>query len=130
MLHYLVWCARVLETTSLYYFLTKDKAERDELSALLVEFIAKENGCRHIPGDRYAISVVNVINDLEACEIVSSYWQVPDSEAVLTITTKECIAYPNIPHQYSLTDYKLSKGRQAMLSSRSRLGTMRQPLSG
>jgi hypothetical protein len=190
-LHYLVWCARVLETTSLYYFLTKDKAERDELSAFLVEFIEKENGCGHIPGDRYAISVVwttlalihagevdkafalvkrsviwlcdrvengfglayydadeyeetamllgyafdsikveanrssylatiaadlaafigdkefysNVINDLEACEIVYSYWQVPDSEAVLTITTKECIAYPNIPHQYSLTDF-------------------------
>jgi hypothetical protein len=192
MLNYLVWSARILELTALYFFLTKDKAERDEIIAFLIEFIEREAGCGHIPGDRYAISVVwpvlalikmgeldkalslikhsviwvcdrvehgfglahydadeyeetatllgypfdsiqveenrssylatiaadlaafigdkefysSVINDLEACEVVYSYWQVPDTKAILTITTEECIAYPNIPHQYSLIDFE------------------------
>lgn len=192
MLHYLVWSARVLETTALYFFLTDDKAERSDIISFLVEFIETEKGCGHIPGDRYTVSVVwpalaliqagktdkaigllnrsviwvcdrvekgfglahydadeyeetaillgypfesikveenrssflgtaaadlaafigdkefyrNIINDLEACEIIYSYWQVPDTKAILTITTEECIAYPNIPHQYSLTNFE------------------------
>jgi hypothetical protein len=192
MLHYLVWSARVLETTSLYFFLTKEQAERDKIISFLIEFIEREKGCGHIPGDRYAISILwpslalikagyadkaldlvkrgviwvcdrvengfglahydadeyeetaillgysfdsiqveenrssylatiaadlaafigdkefysNVINDFEACEIAYSYWQVPDTKAIFTITTKECIAYPNITHQYLLTDFE------------------------
>lgn len=192
MLHYIVWCSRVLETTSLYFFLTKDKAERDELISFLIEFIERERGCGHIPGDRYAISLVwatlaliqagrtdtaidlvrrsvvwlcdrvekgyglahydadeyeetttllgypfeaiqvnrnrssylatiladlaafigdkefysNVINDLEACEIAYTYWQFQDTKAILTIDTAECITYPNIPHEYSITDFE------------------------
>jgi hypothetical protein len=192
MLHYLVWCARVLETVSLYFFLTKDQNERGEAISFLTEFIEKEEGCGHIPGDRYAVSLVwatlaltkfgrkdkavdlvkrsviwlcdrvekgfglaryeadeyeetaillgypfdfirveknrssylatissdlaaflgnrdfyaDVINDLEACEIVYSYWQFPDTKAIFTIDTEECRTYPNIPHQYSITDFE------------------------
>lgn len=58
MLHYLVWAARVLEISSLYYFLTKEESERDEVIAFLTEFLEKEEGCGHIPGDRYAVSFV------------------------------------------------------------------------
>jgi hypothetical protein len=58
MLDYLVWCARVLEVTSLYAFLTKEPAERDEAITFLVEFIEAEEGCGHIPADRYAVTVV------------------------------------------------------------------------
>ena len=58
MLHYLVWCARVLETTSLYFFLTEKQDEQDEIIAFISEFIEKEEGCGHIPGDRYATSLV------------------------------------------------------------------------
>ena len=58
MLHYVVWCARVLEITSLYYFLTKDTAERAGVVGFLSEFINREEGCGHIPGDRHAVSMV------------------------------------------------------------------------
>jgi hypothetical protein len=58
MLHYIVWCSRILEINSLYFFLTDDKNEREEVSKFMVDFIEKEPGCGHIPGDRYAIGVV------------------------------------------------------------------------
>ncbi len=190
MVHYLVWCARILETASLYFFLTEDQAGRDEITFFLTEFIEKEEGCGHVPSDRYAISMVwatlaliqagrtdkagalikksvvwlcdhvekgygiaryeadekeetymllgypfdfikvernrssflatilsdlaafigdkgfyaDIVNDFEACEVVYNYWQVPDTKAIFTIDTEECLAYPNIPHQYSMTD--------------------------
>jgi hypothetical protein len=58
MLHYLVWCARTLETISLYFFVTKDLSEQDEAIAFLIDFIEKEQGCGHISSDRYAVSLV------------------------------------------------------------------------
>ena len=58
MLQYVVWCARVLEISSLLLFLTKDKTERNETIDFLVDFIEKEEGCGHIPSDRYTVSVV------------------------------------------------------------------------
>jgi hypothetical protein len=192
MLHYLVWCARVLETASLYFFLTKNEVEREEIIVFLIELLEKEEGCGHIPGDRYATSLVwaalalmqagrtdkanalvkrsvvwlcdrvekgfgiarydadekeetytllgyafdfikveknrssylatiagdlaafigdkelyaDVVNDLAACEVVYSYWQFPDTKAILTIYTEECRTYPNIPHQFSITDFE------------------------
>lgn len=192
MLHYLVWCARVLETVSLYFFLAEKEKERGEIVAFLSEFIDKEEGCGHIPGDRYATSLVwsalaliragrtdkatdlvkrsvvwlcdrvekgygiarydadekeetytllgypfdfvkvdknrssylatiandlaaflgdkdfyaDVVNDLAACELVYSYWQFPDTKAILTIDTEECRTYPNIPHQFTLTNFE------------------------
>jgi hypothetical protein len=56
--NYLVWCARVLETAALYYFLTPDKNEKDKVVAFITEFIEKEEGCAHIPGDRYASTLI------------------------------------------------------------------------
>lgn len=192
MLHYIVWSARVLETTSLYFFLTNDRTERDEVISFLIEFLEKEKGCGHIPGDRYSISLVwttlaliqagridtavhlirrsvvwlcdrvekgyglaryeadeyeetamllgyafdsikveknrssylatilsdlaafigdkdfysNVINDFEACEIVYNYWQFPDTKAILSIKTEECLYYANIAHLYSINDFE------------------------
>lgn len=191
-LHYLVWCARVLEIASLYFFLTDKEAEQDEIVAFISEFIEKEEGCGHIPGDRYATSLVwsalaliranrtdkatdlvkrgvmwlcdrvekgygiarydadekaetytllgypfdfikvdknrssylatiasdlaafigdkdfyaDVVNDLAACELAYSYWQFPDTKAILTIDTEECRTYPNIPHQFTLTSFE------------------------
>ena len=188
MLNYIVWCARVLEITSLYYFLTPDAAERTDIVGFLSKFIDKEEGCGHIPGDRHAISMVwaslaliaadraddalglikrsviwlcdrvekgfglaryeadeyeetitllgypfdfikvehnrssflatilsdlaayigdkqfyeDVVNDFEACEIVYTYWQFPDTKAIFTIETEECRTYPNIPHEPSI----------------------------
>jgi hypothetical protein len=58
MLNYIVWCARVLEITSLYFFLTKDAAERARAVSYLSEFIKSEEGCGHIAGDRHAVSIV------------------------------------------------------------------------
>jgi hypothetical protein len=58
MLHYLVWCARVLEVTTLYFYLTKDQAEKEEIGSFLTEFIEKEVGVGHVPSDRYAIGLV------------------------------------------------------------------------
>ena len=192
MIHYLVWSARVLEISALYYFLSKEESERDDVIAFLTEFLEKEEGAGHIPGDRYAISIVSgalafihagrndkarvlvqravvwlcdrvekgfgiarydadekeetytllgyafdfikvdknrssflativsdlaaflgdkdfyadVVNDLAACEIVYSYWQFPDTKAILTIDTEECRTYANIPHQFSLTEFE------------------------
>lgn len=192
MLHYLVWCARVFEMASLYFFLTKEQTEKDEIIAFLTDFLETEEGAGHIPGDRYAISIVwaalafihagradkarvliqravvwlcdrvekgfgiarydadekeetytligyafdfikvdknrssflttivsdlaafledknfyaDVVNDLAACEIVYSYWQFPDTKAILTVDTEECRTYPNVPHQFSLTEFE------------------------
>lgn len=45
----------------------------------------------------------DVVNDIEACEIVYNYWQVPDTKAALfMINSAEVISYPNVPHQFSL----------------------------
>lgn len=58
MLNYIVWCARVLEITSLYFFLTRDAAERASAVSFLSEFGKKEEGCGHVAGDRHAVSMV------------------------------------------------------------------------
>lgn len=58
MIHYLVWCARVLELVSLYSFLTEDNDERQEAVTFLTEFVRNEEGCGHIPGDRHAVSII------------------------------------------------------------------------
>jgi hypothetical protein len=187
MLQYIVWCTRVLELSSLYCFLTKNGSERSEIITFLVDFIEKEEGCGHIPSDRYAVSLVwtilallqskkriaislikksviwlcdrtekgfglaryevdeyeetitllgypfdfieaeknrssylatvlsdlaafvgdkefyaDVINDFEACDISYTYWQFPDTKAIFTIDSNECLSYANIPHQYSI----------------------------
>jgi hypothetical protein len=181
MLQYIVWCARVLEICSLYYFLAKDTDSKNEIVEFLIEFIGKEEGCGHIPSDRYAVCMVwvtlvliqankvgdainlvkkcviwmcdrvengfglahyeageyeetvtllgypfdfikveknsslflatvlsdlvafigdnqfyeDVFNDIQACEIVYSYWQFPDTKAIFTIDNEECLAYGN-----------------------------------
>jgi hypothetical protein len=191
MLHYIVWCARILELSSLYWFLTTDIEKRAELGNFLAEFVQTERGCGHIPSDRYSTSVIwsalallgvgrgteaidlvrrsvvwlcdrgedgfgiaryeaseyeetatilgypfefikveknrssffanaladlaafigdrqlyeDVINDIEACEITYAYWQFPDSAAVFSIETPECLAYANVPHDEALTDF-------------------------
>jgi len=56
--HYLVWCARVLESAGLYFFLTNDNTEKEEIASFLLDFIKKEQGVGHLPGDRYAVSLV------------------------------------------------------------------------
>jgi restriction endonuclease len=56
--NYLVWCARVLEITALYYFISTDKKEKDKVISFLTEFIEKEEGCGHIPADRYSSTIV------------------------------------------------------------------------
>jgi len=190
--NYLVWCARIVEVTSLYFFLTEDQAGRDEAASFLVEFIEKEEGCGHIPSDRYAISTVwttlalikagridkaidfvkrnvvwlcdrvdsgfglarydaeeyeetafilgypfdfidveknqssylattladlaayignqefygDVVNDIAASEIAYNYWQLPDTQAILTISTEEIIFYPNNPHQLAINNFE------------------------
>lgn len=48
----------------------------------------------------------DIVNDLAACEIVYSYWQFPDTEAILTIDTEECRTYPNIQHQFSISTFE------------------------
>lgn len=40
----------------------------------------------------------DAVNDIEACEIVYSYWQFPDSKAIFIVDSEECVTYPNIPH--------------------------------
>jgi hypothetical protein len=58
MLHYIVWCARILEVSSLYYFLTKSESEKTDIAYFLVDFSENEEGCGHIPSDRYSVSMV------------------------------------------------------------------------
>jgi hypothetical protein len=48
----------------------------------------------------------DMINDFAACDIVYNYWQVPDTKAIFTIETEECLAYPNIPHLFTLTSFE------------------------
>jgi hypothetical protein len=68
MLHYIVWCARILEINSLYFFLTDDAEEKESVSEFLSDFIENEPGCGHIPGERYAISVVWTVLGLLASQ--------------------------------------------------------------
>jgi len=191
-LNYLVWCARIIEIASVNFFLTEEKAERDDITSFLIEFIEVEVGCGHLPSDRYAVCVVwpvlaliisgridkaiqlikrsviwlcdrfenevgigrydvdeygetvallgypfefieieknnssylatvlcdlaaftgdrdfyaDVCNDIAASEISYSYWQFPDTKAILTIETEEVLTYPNIPHQESITRFE------------------------
>jgi hypothetical protein len=58
MLNYIVWCARISEIGSLYYFLISDESEKNEVIDSLNSFIETEKGFGHIPSDRYAISLV------------------------------------------------------------------------
>jgi hypothetical protein len=185
-----VWCARVLEVGALYAFLTNDEHERQEAITMLSDVALNEEGCAHLPGDRYAVSIVwatlalvgegkkdlaktlikrsvtwlcdrvekgfgigryesdayeetaillgypfdavevepnrcsflatmlvdlaafigdkglysDLVNDFEACDVVYNYWQFPDTTAIFTIDNRDCMNYPNIPHQYSLDD--------------------------
>lgn len=48
----------------------------------------------------------DVVNDVAACEIAYNYWQFPDTNAIFTIETEECRAYPNIPHQDSIDAFE------------------------
>jgi hypothetical protein len=191
MVNYLVWCARVLEMCSLYFFLAREKEQRNAIASFLIEFIEKEPGCGHPPSDRYSISLVwsslallksgkteesknlvqralvwlcdrtekgfglshyeadeieetkmllgypfdfiqiersrssfmasvvcdlaaflgdrtfyeDVVNDIEACEIAYNYWQFPDTDSILHIYSKECVRYPNVPHQFSIDTF-------------------------
>jgi hypothetical protein len=183
LMNYLVWCARILEILSLYYFLI-DKSEKDKVISFLARFIEKEQGCGHIPGDRYASSLVwptlaliqsgkfdeakilvrrstvwlcdkvengfgiahwdadeqeetavllfypfdfirvephksfylasvlvdlsafigdnafygDITNDIEACEIAYFYWQFPDTKAIFTIDTEDCLKFSSMVH--------------------------------
>jgi hypothetical protein len=56
--NYLVWCARVVEQASLYNFLLEDQEEKDRVIAFIIEFIEREEGCGHLPGDRYTVTTV------------------------------------------------------------------------
>lgn len=192
MLQYLVWCSRILEMSSLYFFLSKEKNEKDEVANFLIDFIQNEEGCGHIPSDRYSVSLCwailtliqsekadeainlikrsviwlcdrvengfglahydaneyeetatllgypfefvkiekntssflatllsdlaaftgnkqlysDVVNDIAACNISYDYWQFPDTKAIFTIGTEECLSYANIPHQDSINNFE------------------------
>ena len=58
MLHYLVWCSRILTVNGLLFFLTSDQKERESLFEFLKEFVATEPGCGHPASDRYATALV------------------------------------------------------------------------
>lgn len=72
MLHYLVWCSRILTITCLHFFLTIEREEQDELIVFMKDLIDVEPGCAHPASDRYATSLVWTIlvlikaNDLSA----------------------------------------------------------------
>jgi hypothetical protein len=57
MLHYLVWCSRILTVSSLLFFLTSDQKEKETTSAFIKDF-TREEGCGHPPSDRYAAALV------------------------------------------------------------------------
>jgi hypothetical protein len=57
MLHYIVWCARILEINSLHFFLTDEEKERENVLRFILEFIEKEPGCGHVPSERYAVAI-------------------------------------------------------------------------
>jgi len=46
----------------------------------------------------------DLVNDFEACDIVYNYWQFPNTASIFTIDNRECMNYPNIPHQSSLEE--------------------------
>jgi len=46
----------------------------------------------------------DLVNDFEACDIVYNYWQFPNTASIFTIDNRECVNYPNIPHQPSLEE--------------------------
>jgi hypothetical protein len=58
MLHYLVWCSRILSISSLNFFLTTDHEEQDSLISFIRELIEVEPGCAHPASDRYATPIV------------------------------------------------------------------------
>lgn len=61
MMTYLVQCTRALEVTGFLYFLAKETGEtiiQTQAINFLQDFIIKEPGCGHIPGDRYAVSLI------------------------------------------------------------------------
>lgn len=58
MVNYLVWCARVLEISALYAFLSDNTEERQEAVTIMSELLCNEEGCGHIPGDSHAVSIV------------------------------------------------------------------------
>jgi len=68
MLHYIVWCARILEINSLYFFLIDEPNEREEVSTFILEFIEKEPGSGHVPGERYATALAWTFLALLAAE--------------------------------------------------------------
>lgn len=55
---YLVHCARILEVSGYLYFMEDDAKARTQISSFIEDLVSKEPGCAHIPGDRYAISLV------------------------------------------------------------------------
>ena len=58
MVHYLVWCSRILEINSLLLFLSSEHEERERIAAFMKDFVVAEPGCGHPPSDRYATPVV------------------------------------------------------------------------
>lgn len=58
LLNYIVWCVRILEICSLYFFLTRDAVKKDEIVSFVITFLEKEEGWGHIPSDRYATTMV------------------------------------------------------------------------
>lgn len=58
MVHYLVWCSRILEINSLLLFLSSEHEERERIAAFMKDFVVAEPGCGHPPSDRYAAPVV------------------------------------------------------------------------
>jgi hypothetical protein len=55
---YLVHCARIIEIIGCQYFLETNMGKRKGLVDFLIDFINNEPGCKHIPSDRYAISLI------------------------------------------------------------------------
>jgi hypothetical protein len=191
MVHYLVWCSRILEINSLLLFLSSEPDERERIAAFMKHFVVAEPGCGHPPSDRYATPVVwttlalirsemlteaidfikkatiwlcdrmekgfglpdydadeydetavligyafssikveknrssflatvladlaafaddkdlysILVNDFAACEIAYEYWQVPDTQGVVTIYSKASRTYENSLHEANLTDF-------------------------
>ena len=112
MLQYIVWCARVLELSSLYFLLVKDETIRNQIVDFLLEFIEKEEGCGHIPSDRYTVSIVwavivliktNKINEaidlvkrgtIWLCDRVENGFGIARYEADEYEETKTLLGYP------------------------------------
>jgi hypothetical protein len=58
MLHYLVWCQRIIEIYSMRLFLDRNVHESEKITSFVMEILKTENGCGHIPSDRYSVSVL------------------------------------------------------------------------